>query len=213
MTPPLATGVCVLAVAVLVWAERRQAPGLRAASKTLASLAFVAVALGLGAAAHGHGRLMLLALGLSVVGDVLLLSARPQAFLGGLGAFLAAHAAFAVAFWRAGTATGAMLAAAAVALPLGVAILRWLWPHLQAGMRAPVLAYVVTILAMCVAATGHGVAQGSALVGVGAWLFALSDIAVARETFVAPGFVNRAWGLPAYYSAQLMLAWSVIVAA
>ena len=44
---------------------------------------------------------------------------------------------------------------------------------------------------------------------VGAIVFAASDVAVARDRFVARSFVNRAWGLPAYYAAQLVLAWSV----
>jgi hypothetical protein len=39
-------------------------------------------------------------------------------------------------------------------------------------------------------------------------LFYLSDLSVARDTFVAPGFVNRAWGLPLYYGAQLIFACS-----
>jgi hypothetical protein len=37
----------------------------------------------------------------------------------------------------------------------------------------------------------------------------LSDLSVARDRFVAPGFVNRAWGLPTYFAAQLLLAASV----
>jgi uncharacterized membrane protein YhhN len=41
---------------------------------------------------------------------------------------------------------------------------------------------------------------------VGALLFYVSDLAVARNRFVAPGFANRAWGLPAYYAGQMLLA-------
>jgi hypothetical protein len=41
---------------------------------------------------------------------------------------------------------------------------------------------------------------------VGALLFYLSDFAVARDKFVAPGFWNGAWGLPFYFVAQLNLA-------
>jgi uncharacterized membrane protein YhhN len=43
----------------------------------------------------------------------------------------------------------------------------------------------------------------------GAVLFYLSDLAVARHRFVRPAFLNRAWGLPAYYAGQLLLAWTV----
>ncbi|NNF09333.1 MAG: lysoplasmalogenase, partial [Acidimicrobiia bacterium] len=42
----------------------------------------------------------------------------------------------------------------------------------------------------------------------GASLFIASDIAVARNTFVAPGYANKLWGLPLYYGGQLLLAWA-----
>jgi uncharacterized membrane protein YhhN len=45
---------------------------------------------------------------------------------------------------------------------------------------------------------------------VGAALFFASDLAVARNRFVAKAFVNRAWGLPAYYAGQLLIAWSIV---
>jgi hypothetical protein len=34
----------------------------------------------------------------------------------------------------------------------------------------------------------------------------VSDLFVARDRFVQPGFVNRLLGLPLYYAAQAMLA-------
>ena len=43
----------------------------------------------------------------------------------------------------------------------------------------------------------------------GAVLFFVSDLAVARDKFVGASFVNRAWGLPAYYAGQLLIAWSL----
>jgi hypothetical protein len=49
---------------------------------------------------------------------------------------------------------------------------------------------------------------GPALLGLGALGFALSDVSVARDRFVSSGFVNSAWGLPAYYLSQLALAYS-----
>ena len=45
-------------------------------------------------------------------------------------------------------------------------------------------------------------------IALGATAFFLSDIAVARNRFVAPGFTNRAWGLPLYYVGQVLLALS-----
>ena len=43
----------------------------------------------------------------------------------------------------------------------------------------------------------------------GAALFFVSDLAVARDKFVGASFLNRAWGLPAYYAGQLLIAWSL----
>ena len=47
--------------------------------------------------------------------------------------------------------------------------------------------------------------SGSAL-AVGALAFTASDVSVARDRFVKHEFVNRAWGLPLYFGAQLLLA-------
>jgi hypothetical protein len=44
----------------------------------------------------------------------------------------------------------------------------------------------------------------------GAIAFYLSDLSVARDRFVAPGFVNRLWGIPLYYFAQLLFAYALI---
>jgi hypothetical protein len=41
---------------------------------------------------------------------------------------------------------------------------------------------------------------------VGALAFTASDVSVARDRFVQPAFHNRAWGLPLYFGAQLLLA-------
>ena len=47
------------------------------------------------------------------------------------------------------------------------------------------------------------------LVLPGALLFYASDIFVARDRFVKPGFDNRLFGLPPYFAAQFMFAFSL----
>ena len=205
--------LCVVAVALLLVAEHRGSRPARAVFKTSASLAFVATAWLLGAAGSEYGQFILAALALGLVGDVLLLSDRSQAFLLGLFAFLCSHAVFGAAFVSAGVAPVATTVAAVVALPVGLLIALWLWPHLGPAFRVAVVAYIVVILAMCSLAAGNAALHGAWWVLVGAVVFALSDIAVARDKFVAPALVNRLWGLPAYYGAQLLLAWSVRAAA
>jgi uncharacterized membrane protein YhhN len=183
--------------------------GATAALKILASSAFVVVALGCGAMASTYGRLVLLALALSWVGDLLLLSARTAPFLGGLAAFLAAHVAYAAAFASRPLSSRWLLAGAALMAIVGAITLRWLWTHLDTAYRVAVTAYVLALGAMVSLAIGAAAGWGLPLLAVGALAFAASDISVARDRFVAPGLLNRLWGLPLYYAAQLLIACSV----
>lgn len=207
--PILYTLLSVACTAALVLLPERAPLAARAAAKLGASSAFVGVALALDALQTRHGLCLLAALVLGWIGDACLLSRRSGAFLAGLGAFLLAHGVYAAAFVAAGVAPGALAVALPLAAGVGYVVLRWLMPHVPAGFRVPVVAYVVVILAMCVAAAAHTLASGPARVLVGALLFAASDVAVARERFVAPSPLNRRWGLPTYYAGQLLLAWAV----
>jgi len=57
------------------------------------------------------------------------------------------------------------------------------------------------------AAVLDGLISGGPLaVAVGALAFTASDVSVARDRFVRHEFLNRAWGLPLYYAAQVLLA-------
>ncbi len=202
MTAP--AWLCVAATASFLGlhllAEARGLSWLRAASKVGASLGFVGLALLLGVAG-AFERLVLAALLLSLLGDALLLSAGKPFFLAGLAAFLLAHVAYAVAF--AGRAE--LLAWPVLPLAAGVwLVLRWLWPHLG-EMRVPVVAYCLVIAAMVWLALG----MAAPLVRLGAVLFFLSDLLVARDRFVKPGFGNRLVGLPLYYAGQVLLATAV----
>jgi len=200
---------CLLAVAGLVVAERQNLSAVRWFAKLAASSAFVLVALSLGAAASTYGQLVLLALVLSWIGDAFLLSERSAAFLSGLGAFLLAHVAYSVAFATGALSTSAFVVSLICGAAIGLITLRWLWSWLDAANKVAVAAYVGTIVAMCALAIAHGAVSRSWLAAIGAVAFAASDISVARDRFVVSEFVNRAWGLPVYYFAQLLLAWSI----
>jgi hypothetical protein len=62
------------------------------------------------------------------------------------------------------------------------------------------------ITAMVALAFGAVVRGGTPWIAIGAVGFYASDLSVARDQFVKPGFVNRVWGLPLYYVAQVVLA-------
>ena len=197
----------VVMLAGLLEAERRDSQPGKWLTKPLASAGFLGAAWMAGAGQSNYGRLVVLALGLCWVGDVLLIPARNGAvFRAGIASFLLGHVAFAAAFVVRGVSAvplaGALLLLTVPALLVG----RWLYPKLPPDMRVPVLAYIAVIsLMVALAAATHLAAPAPPLL-LGAVLFYLSDLSVARDRFVAPSFLNRLWGLPAYYAAQHLLA-------
>lgn len=205
---------CAALTAALVVAEYVHHQPAKIVTKTGAAWAFLVHALTLGAWEHGAaGRWVLLGLALSMVGDLCLLSREKRWFLGGLGAFLLAHVAYVAAFLTLGVA---WLAAAFAALAVAGASWRvWVWLRDHVGeLGGPVIAYVAVIGAMVSCAAGS-----AAFGGVGRWglflaaiVFFLSDLCVARDRFVAPGWENRLVGLPLYFGAQLLFGWFVVLA-
>jgi uncharacterized membrane protein YhhN len=202
--------VCALAVAALLAAEHRRSASGVAVAKPVASAAFLWAGASAGALATPYGQFVLGGLVLCALGDVLLIPTdRPRVFRAGILAFLLGHVAYVGAFlhWA---LSGTGLAVAGVAL--GALVWRvhhWLAPHLKDDMRGAVRAYLVVITVMAVIACAATWAGAPLAIAAGAVGFLLSDIAVARDRFVRPEFVNRAWGLPLYYGSQLLLAYSV----
>ena len=201
------TILCTLAVAGLLIAEYRHSRVGLWLAKPVASLAFVWAGLAAGALDSAYGQLVLLGLVLCLVGDVLLIPLeRPAVFRAGVFAFLAGHVAYSTAFLTRpldplGLAAGIVLLAVVVG-----AVLRWIGPTLPAGMVWPVRVYMIVIGLMSALACGVTAAGGPWAVAVGALAFTASDVSVARDRFLRREFVNRAWGLPLYYAAQLAIA-------
>ncbi|WP_372781024.1 lysoplasmalogenase [Litorivivens sp.] len=209
LTLPVA--LCLGSVALLLVFERQGIKRAEWLLKPLAALACIWAGLASGALESDYGVWILVGLVLCMAGDVLLIPpGQGPAFLGGMLAFLLGHLAYAVGFWQwpldAGRLLGAIVAMAIVAF----VVLRWLWPYLDKAFRVAVVAYVVVIsLMVCIA---FAISEVNWLIPAGALAFAVSDLAVARNRFVAPGFGNRLWGLPLYFISQLMIAATVTVA-
>jgi uncharacterized membrane protein YhhN len=193
--------------AALVWSEIADSPTLRW-FKMLASTGFIAVALSVGALSDPYGQIVLVALVLSWIGDLLLTFASRGAFLGGLVAFLFGHVAYSVAFGTLGVDPVVGGISTVTIAIIAVFIWRWLAPHVG-DMAAPVVGYIVVISVMVALAFGSYGEGATWLIPVGATLFFASDLFVARNQFVASDTVNRVWGLPLYYLAQVLLALSV----
>lgn len=177
--------------------------------KPLASLGFLALAVLDGLPETPYGQIMLGGLVLAALGDVLLIPKQRRYFLAGLVSFLLGHVAYAVAFGVRGLDPTVVGAATVVVALVAIPIVRWLWPHVDGPMKGPVAAYMLVISAMVALAAGTVVPYGDPRILLGAIAFYLSDIAVAQQRFVRSSFLSRAWGLPLYYAAQLVLATTV----
>ena len=146
------------------------------------------------------------ALGLSWVGDVLLL--YPGLFVPGLVAFLVAHLCYLK-----------LLTMDAKLLPSRSALLRCLLAGallysvlflngLPMDMRIPVGLYVAVIALMAAQAWGRRMQlqdSGSLLTAVGATLFMLSDSVLAIDKFVSPLPYAGLWVMASYYAAQALI--------
>lgn len=203
---------CMGAVALLLAAEYSGQRRLKWLTKPAASAAFIGLALSEGALGAGAFGLFLLAgLVLCAAGDVLLIPRAERWFLAGMGAFALGHGAYIAAFLSQSPQAKPLVFAAALAMiVVGAAVLRTLWGKLG-PMRAPVAVYIAIISAMVIASVAASPVSGGyawALVA-GAVGFAASDIAVARDQFIAQSIRNKLWGLPLYYGSQLVLAASV----
>ncbi|MCK6505518.1 lysoplasmalogenase [Myxococcota bacterium] len=206
LVPVLFTAALV--VLLLLAEQRGSAPG-KWLTKPLASVGFLWTALQAGALSSTYGKVVLGALLLCLLGDVLLIPKDKRIFMAGIGAFLLGHLGFGAAFLVRGVAAPPTLIAGALLAPGVIWVALWLSPHLRGPMRVAVTAYVLVISGMVALATGTFGHTLDPRILVGAVLFFLSDLCVARNRFVAPGFANRLVGLPLYYAAQLLLASTV----
>jgi len=196
--------VTAAAVAFLVLGHARDRTAWIAVAKPIASAGFIALALLRIDPASAVDRWLLAALVLGFAGDQLLVARRT--FTLGLAAFLLGHLAYVAGFSHAAPPAGWPWPPLVPLGAIAVGALSWLWPHLG-RLRIPVVLYVAAISAMAWGAWGATLAGPMAWrCGVGATLFLLSDLTVARNRFVREAFVNRALGLPCYYAGQLLLA-------
>jgi uncharacterized membrane protein YhhN len=156
---------------------------------------------------------VLVGLILGLVGDVCLALPGNKAFRAGLVAFLAGHILYVIAFARLGGSEHWFGTGVLVTIAVSIAVFERLRPHLG-DMLVPVIAYIVVITIMVLAALAvyrnpAVKSMGAQVVLVGAVIFYLSDLFVARDRFVKSEFLNRLIGLPLYYCGQFLLAFSV----
>ncbi len=147
------------------------------------------------------------------IGDVcLILFFNQKIFTAGLGAFLIGHIIYSVAFFRKVNSGLMMFAAAIIFILISAVIFIKLKSRLE-GMIKPVIAYITIITIMAFSAfllklSGTQTVSAGNIIFGAALIFYASDLFVARHRFVKKEFINRAIGLPMYYTAQFMIAYS-----
>lgn len=203
--------ICLLGTLISLAAEYRRNSAVALAAKLMAATAYIAAAVSLGAWETEYGRVLLAGMACCWLGDLLLVSRLDRRlFLAGLSSFLLGHLFYTAAFTVRGFSLPVLLLAAMALLVFAWSVGRWLKPFLDEQMRVPVWLYLLAISTMMAMAMASYAAKDGIALLLGGLLFVISDLAVARNRFVSPGFVNRAWGLPLYFTAQLLLAASVI---
>lgn len=211
----LHVGIIALAAALLsvvLFAEKQENRRLLVPSKGILSCLFILAALVEPRPLPGYQGTLLWGLAFCLLGDICLALPQRKAFLLGLVSFLIGHGFYVAAFLLVGKAGLWTLCGALAACCISGWIYRWLSPHLGM-MKGPVLGYVLLITAMVACASSvfeRGDLPWGARIMVlgGAICFYLSDIFVARDRFIRKEFLNRAVGLPMYYAAQFLLAFS-----
>lgn len=159
----------------------------------------------LGLGTSKYGKFVVAALAFSWIGDVLLISRTKTALIAGIGAFLAAHLAYTAAFVTMTLNAWGFAAGFITWSCVAVLLILWLWPNLDEHYRVAVAVYSIAIVLM----VSFAAATLVPLIAVAACMFALSDISVARDRFIAHSVSNKVWGIPLYYLAQVFFAISV----
>ncbi|MGL6110656.1 MAG: lysoplasmalogenase [Rubrivivax sp.] len=207
----LATSVtATLAILSAPWALGL--PWLNFVFKPLTTLLIIAYAWPRGATTPVRRRWVLAGLALSLCGDVALLWPQ-QGFLPGLVSFLLAHLAYLFAFTREGVRLAARSLPFVLYGVLAAVILWQLWPGVPAGLRLPVLAYVLCLASMAAQAAVVGLMSRStvsqragAVLALGGALFLASDALLASNKFAGPLPLAGLWILCTYWLAQWCIA-------
>jgi uncharacterized membrane protein YhhN len=181
-------------------------------TKSILSSLFVVTALFQSRSVPAYFNYLFVGLIFCLVGDVCLALPQRKAFVGGLVAFLVGHVLYILSFSSLTPVSFWFSPGMFILIVISGLIFSWLRPHLKT-MLIPVLLYIVVITLMAAGAWAVFLKSsfqfyGRALILIGALCFYVSDIFVARHRFIKEEYQNRLLGLPLYYTAQFMLAFS-----
>jgi len=212
MIPLLLIPAIVLLICLLIFEKRENRKGMLP-TKTVLSLLFIITAISQIHLIQPYTLFIIIGLLFCLGGDVFLALPQERMFLWGLISFLVGHVCYVIGFIWIADASKMTLMGVVVTMLLGGVIYIWLKPHLG-NMKKPVIAYIFVISFMFIGAWSVlGMPRqpftARLLIFVGAASFYISDIFVARDRFLKYSFINRLLGLPLYYLAQFMIAFSI----
>ena len=200
-----------LVVLALLIAELRQDRRAQYFFKPLAAFGFVILALQFGALESTYGIIVLLGLIACAVGDVFLLSRKSEnLFKAGMAAFALGHIFYMTALglqFEGLEIDGYVVTGLTLVSATGFFL--WLKPHLDKDMIGLTLIYTVIISLMVIASVARFNYFLKYAAPLGAILFAISDMFVAKDRFVNPNPKNALAITPLYFGAQALFAFSV----
>jgi uncharacterized membrane protein YhhN len=202
----------ILLMGLLFFEKRENRKGMLP-TKTVLSMLFIITAISQIHLIQSYTLFIIIGLLFCLGGDVFLALPQNRMFLFGLISFLLGHVCYVIGFVWISVPSKMTLIGVIVTMLLGGLIYVWLKPHLG-SMKKPVMAYIFVISCMFIGAWSVlGMPQqpftARLLVFAGAASFYVSDIFVARDRFLKSAFINRLLGLPLYYLAQFMIAFSI----
>jgi uncharacterized membrane protein YhhN len=203
----------ILLLVGLLFFEKRKNPKGMLPTKTGLSLLFIVTAISQIHSMQPYSLFIMVGLLFCLGGDVFLALPQDKMFLLGLVSFLLGHVSYVIGFFWIADPNSMTLIGVIITLLLGILIYTWLKPHLGT-MKKPVIAYILVISFMFTGAWSVlGMPRQPMMARVfifgGAASFYISDIFVARDRFLKNDFINRLLGLPLYYLAQFMIAFSI----
>ncbi len=171
----------------------------------IGSTGFLILAVVRGGLGSRFGRLMTAGLFFCWLGDFL----GPISFNVGVAAFLVAHIALTMAFWRHGLVRARILPTGATAILVSALILSWLLPYVLSNSRYLIVAYTAAITVMLGLALSVQPSRSRPWILSAAPVFYISDLIVARWAFVGGGSANAYFCYPLYYTACVLFACAI----
>jgi len=200
-------GAVVLALLI---AELREDIRAQFLFKPLAAFGFVLLALQFGALESTYGKCILAGLIVCAVGDVFLLSRKSEnLFKTGMIAFGLGHIIYVIAFAQQfeGLETDGYIVIGLTILS-SIGFFLWLKPNLEKSMIGFTLIYTIIIASMVSASVARFNYFLKYVAPLGAIMFAISDMFVAKDRFVKPSPKNALAITPLYFGAQALFAFS-----